>query len=147
MIQEAFTHSGSDLGRDSRIASRVFENDPAAQIVGIDLRLGHLCFISVEVQHESTMVRCATIAEESPLSYYYCRFSGAKMGPESSITHSVKSDKRSFGRLENGPNSSEIAEFRDLSLFTPTCDFAKLRAKKWSNYKVTTWFGSKRACG
>lgn len=63
MIREAFTHSGSDLGRDSRIASRVFENNPAAQIVGIDLRLVHLCFISVEVQHDSTMVRCATIAD------------------------------------------------------------------------------------
>ena len=69
------------------------------------------------------------------------------MGPESSIAHSVESDKRSFGELENGPNSSEIAEFRDLSLFTPTCDFAKRRAKKRGDYKVTTWFGSKRACG
>lgn len=140
MIREAFTHSGSDLGRDSRIASRVFENNPAAQIVGIDLRLVHLCFISVEVQHDSTRVRCATIAEESTLSHYYCRFSGAKMGLESSITHSVESDKRSFGRLENGPNSSEIAEFRDLSLLTPTCDFAKRRAKKRGDYKV-------RGCG
>ena len=32
----------------------MFENNPAAQIVGIDLRLAHSWFVSVEVQHECT---------------------------------------------------------------------------------------------
>lgn len=108
----------------------MFENNFAAQIVGIDLRLVHSCFISVEVQHESTTVRCATIAEESSLSHYYCRFSGAKMGPKSPIAHSVESDKRSFGGLENGPNSSEIADFSRFVTLHSYLRFCETESRK-----------------
>lgn len=52
------------------------------------------------------------------------------MGPKPPVAHSAESDKRSCGELENGPNLSEIADFCDSSLFTPTCDFAKRRAEK-----------------
>ncbi len=49
--------------------------------------------------------RCdvATIAEESSLSHYYCRFSEVEMGPKSPIAHSIESDKRLSEGLKNGP--------------------------------------------
>ena len=53
------------------------------------------------------------------------------MGPKSPIAHSVESDKRLFeGPQKNSPKSTEIADFGDLSLFTPTCGFAKREAEK-----------------
>ena len=76
------------------------------------------------------MVQSTTIAGESPLSHYYCRFSGAKTGPKSPIAHDVESDKRPSECPENGPESPENEDFLDLSLFTPTCGFAKRRAEK-----------------
>lgn len=52
------------------------------------------------------------------------------MSPKSPIAHSVESDKRLSGGLENGPKSPEIADFGDLSLFTPTCGFAIRKPEK-----------------
>lgn len=72
----------------------------------------------------------ATIAEESSLSHYYYRFSGPKIGPEIAYCTHVESDKRLSNGPENGPKSPGIADFHDLSLFTPTCGFTKWRAEK-----------------
>lgn len=86
------------------------ENNPAVQTVGIDLRFVHSCFMSVEVQHERTTMRCATIAEESSLSHCYCRFSGPKRA-RNGLPHAVR---RVTDALSGG---SEIAGNRGFSQF------------------------------
>ena len=76
--------------------------------------------------------RCGVpfLCRKSSLSHYYCRFSGAKMGPKSPIAHGVESDKHLSGRLGDGPRSPGITVFRDLPLFNPTCGFARWKAEK-----------------